>query len=37
MHIHLYKVSADGGKTWTRQWLTKTEVKEARQRGWIVE
>lgn len=26
--LKLYSVSADGGETWTEQWLTATEAKE---------
>jgi len=25
---HIYRISADGGNTWTEQWLTEEEAKE---------
>lgn len=32
-----YKISADGGNTWTIQWLHEHEVEECKQLGYIVE
>ena len=32
----LCKISADGGKSWTTQWLTETEIAEHRKNNWIV-
>ena len=26
--MHLYRISRDGGVTWTEQWLTDNEAKE---------
>lgn len=31
-----FDISADGGKTFTRQWLTIQEAEEERRRGYIV-
>lgn len=30
--LQLYRISADGGKTWTEQWLTAAEAAEHRER-----
>lgn len=35
--MKLYMISADGGNTWTIQWLHEHEVKEHKQLGYIVE
>ena len=32
-----YNISADGGETWTTQYITKDEAKRERQEGYIVE
>lgn len=34
--LHLYLISADGGKTFTRQWMTNVEAREHRNLGYIV-
>ena len=31
-----YYISADGGETWTTQYLTAADVEEARHEGYIV-
>ncbi len=31
----LHDISADNGKTWTKQWLTPTEVLEHRLNGYV--
>jgi hypothetical protein len=35
--MKLYMISADGGETWTIQWLYEHEVAEHKQLGYIVE
>ena len=35
--MKLYNISADGGNTWTTQWLREHEVEEHKQLGYIVE
>mgnify|MGYP003571564999 CR=1 FL=1 len=32
-----YNISADGGETWTTQYLTEIEAENERQAGYIVE
>lgn len=32
---HLYKISADGGNSWTSQWLTADEARQHRKDGYI--
>ena len=34
---HLYKISADGGNSWTSQWLTAAEARKHRKDGYIVQ
>jgi hypothetical protein len=34
--MKLYNISADGGNTWTTQWLREHEVEEHKQLGYIV-
>lgn len=36
MPVDLYKISADGGKTWTLQCLTEEEVQEHINKGYLV-
>lgn len=31
-----YNISADGGETWTTQYMTEAEANSARQDGYIV-
>ena len=33
--VSLHEVSADKGKTWTRQWLTPTDVLQHRMKGFV--
>lgn len=33
--MHKYFISADGGRTWTAQWLTEEEVARERDCGFI--
>jgi len=36
--MYLFDISADGGKTWTAQWLTEEEADEhRREHGYILE
>ena len=35
--MKLYMISADGGNTWTIQWLHEHEVEEHKKLGYIVE
>lgn len=35
--LYKYKISADGGKTWTEQWLSETEAKKEQSAGLIVQ
>lgn len=32
-----YKISADGGETWTTQYITEDEAERERKEGYIVE
>lgn len=34
--LKVYVISADGGKTWTSQWLTKEDVQWHLNHGYIV-
>lgn len=35
--MHLYEISADGGQTWTKQWLTDNELAEMlNQYGYLI-
>lgn len=34
--LYLYEISTDGGKTFTNQWLTENEAKEAMRKGLTV-
>ena len=34
--MKLYMISADGGSTWTVQWLREHEVEEHKKLGYIV-
>lgn len=34
--LYLYDISADGGQTWTSQWLIENEAEEEKKNGWIV-
>lgn len=34
--LHLCRVSADGGRTWTTQYLTLSEIEDERNQGNIV-
>lgn len=36
MHFTWYDISADGGETWTTQYLTESEAKDERAQGHIV-
>ena len=36
MYYYLYEISADGGKTFTEQWLTKEEAADHKNAGYIV-
>lgn len=34
--LYLYRISADNRSTWTEQWMTESEAKEAEKEGYIV-
>lgn len=34
--LHLYKISTDGGRSWTEQWLTDNERDEHLSLGYII-
>ena len=34
--MKLYRISADGGHTWTVQWLTEQDVKAHKKLGYLV-
>lgn len=34
--MHLYRISADGGNTWTEQWMTEEEAREE-EKNYICE
>ena len=38
MILYLYDISADGGKTWSTQWLTPNEAAEQQKEypNWII-
>ena len=37
MRLLQYRISADGGETWTIQWMTQSEAEKEKKAGKLVE
>lgn len=37
MKLLQYRISSDGGETWTMQWMTQSEAEQEKKSGKIVE